>query len=436
MLPALAGCGDDAAFDEPQHGASSSSSPAPDGDGGASGGPKVTVRTAVRASDPTGVTKDATWVAFERPDGTWAPLASRAPGTYTFEPGAERWAVAIACANEDDSYTSVTVHRRTMATRVLSVALGRQCAGLVDVYALTGRLLGVPTSTGWFDFGYVDEARGVAIGATSGVAPYELVNVLAGTWDLAFGVRDSSGSPLTRMTILRAEPVLADRTLDVDLAGPRSFVPGSKGILVHGLTPEETLGATVRFTSGGAYGIDVGPPDVPITLPDVAARYATVPLAMESAGDRYRGSLVARPGSGDTSRSVSFVFHDAIDVEETLPARLPAPEVRLAAASPHARVATRLAASGGAGAGYEIRAHVRFGRRQDHTWSTTFDAASAGAGIDDTMPELGAVPGFRDRWALPADADIEVTATVTEAPHAIADGTGERASAATVFIAP
>lgn len=104
--------------------------------------------------------------------------------------------------------------------------------------------------------------------------------------------------------------------------------------------------------------------------------------------------------------------------------------------SASALVRTRFAANGGPDARYTVRARVRLRARQEHRWVTTFDAAVAKAAIDDTMPDLTSVPGFRPRWALSPEEQIEIAAIVTEAPSALGDGTIERTTRATSFLLP
>ena len=407
----------------------------PDAPPPAPAGPKVVVTALVREFDPAATKHDATWVAVERTPGAWTVLTSVAPGTYEFEATGQPWAIAVACADTEDAFTSVTVHRRTAATTALSFVLDRQCAGIGDAHTITGTLRNLPPLSGWFDFGYVDEARGVAIPSDASTS-YELVNVFDGTWDLAFGVRNSPGEPLTRVALLRKEVIATDHTLDVDLGGPSSFVPTTKAILVRGMTEVENLQPVIRYAAGGAAGIDVGPPNVPNTVPDVKGDYATFPANVVQPTDFYRGNVFARDGKEIAERAVHFSIHTPIDLDLTLPPPLTPPEVNLAPGGSSALVRTRMAASGGAGARYRIRARVRLRGRQDHRWLTTFDADTARASIDDTMPDLSQVPGFRARWALPIGEQIEITSTVTEAETPLGDGTMERATTAVSYIVP
>ncbi|MBS2012782.1 MAG: hypothetical protein JST00_07845 [Deltaproteobacteria bacterium] len=399
--------------------------------------PKIVVTTLVRDFDPSATRHDATWVAYEQAPGQWAPVTPVRPGTYEIDATGAPWAVAIACADVDDALTSVTVHRRSASTTTLSFVLDRQCTGLSDAHTLTGTLRNLPPLSGWFDFGYVDEARGVAI-PTDASTPYELVNVFDGTWDLAFGVRTSPGSPLTRVALLRRELVAADHTLDVDLAGPSSFVPSTKPIVVRGMTATENLQPIVRYTAGGAAGLDVGPPDVPPTVPDVKGEYATFPASLRQENDRYRATILARDGEEVFERIVRFSIKEPIDVDVTLPPPMTVPVVSLAPApgAPSSLVRSRVAATGGPDAHYAIRARVRLRGRQDHRWVTTFDAATAGAAIDDTMVDLSRVPGYRARWSLPLGETIEVTASLTEAERPFGDGTTHRVTSAKAFVAP
>lgn len=397
--------------------------------------PKVVVTALVREFDPAATKHDATWVAVERTPGAWTPITSVSPGTYEFEATGQPWAIAVACADADDAFTSVTVHRRTGAAMSLSFVLDRQCSGIGDAHTIAGTLRNLPPLSGWFDFGYVDEARGVAIPSDTSTS-YELVNVFDGTWDLAFGVRNSPGEALTRVALLRKEVIATDHTLDVDLGGPSSFVPSTKSIVVHGMTSVENLQPVIRYTAGGAVGLDVGPPDVPSTVPDVKGEYAAFPASAMQPTDRYRGNVFARDGKEVAERAVHFAIHTPIELDLTLPPPLTSPEVSLLAGGPSALVRTRMAASGGAGARYRIRARVRLRGRQDHRWVTTFDAETAKAMIDDAMPDLSQVPGFRERWSLPIGEQIEVTSTVTEAETALGDGTMERAATAVSYIVP
>jgi hypothetical protein len=271
---------------------------APDGgttpgqDGGDRTAVVVTTRAAPVASS-VGAKTSATWAAFDDGSGAFRPLAAAEAGTYRFAASGPVWAIAIVCATPDDARSTVTVHRRTLATTALDVALDDVCAPAPPAAerTLAGTLTNVPPSTSWLDFGYAREGRGATLAVEGTSARYEIVNVADGTWDLAFGLRDASAGPLTKVVLRRGETIAGDKTFDVDANAAGAFTPAPWPLVVRGAGDCETLDPHLRYAMGGVFGIDVGPQEVPSGGPDAARTYATIPPTMQRDGDRYRGSL-------------------------------------------------------------------------------------------------------------------------------------------------
>ena len=297
---------------------------APEDAPGTDAGHGITVRSvAPRLTAAVAAPVSATWAAFQRDDGPWEPLAPEGEGTYAFAVPSARWAIALVCASEDDALTTVSIHHRTATTHELEITLEEQCtpappaAGL----ALTGTLSNLPPTTQWLDFGYARDSRGSVLPVLAGKASYEEVGLAPGTWDLGFGIRDDSFGALTRVFFVRATALSSDRTLDVDAAGPSSFVPGQQQLVLRGLDPSDSVTPRILYAAGGPQGIDVGPQDVPVDQQDVTLAYATVPSGAQVATDRYHGVLGAERDHREARRTIDFSIHHAIDLDLTLPPR-------------------------------------------------------------------------------------------------------------------
>lgn len=393
--------------------------------------PTLTAAPAAKAS--------ATWAAYRLDDGEWRVLAPTAVGTYTFAAPVARWAIALVCASGDDALTTVFIHRRTAATRSLEVALEAQCTPEPPPaeFTLVGTISNLPATTQWLDFGYALDTRGGVLPVAAGKASYEMVGVAPGTWDLGFGIRDDSFGALTRMFLLRETTVSADRTLDIDATGPASFAPASKRLVLRGLESKDTITPQIFYAAGGPHGIDVGPQDVPVDMPDVTLAYATVPEAMQVAGDRYHGVITAERDRREAVRTIELSVHRAVDIDVSLLAVAAVPRVVVLGTTPQVRLETRFPVLANA-ARHEVHVLAEVNRRTRHVWHATFDAAvvAGTSEVVDTMPDLSALPGWRSEWALPIGLPAAVTATGHEAPQTLGDGTLERATGNTTELTP
>lgn len=407
----------------------------------AASGPRVTVTTrAPKLTVAPGEKASATWAAYQLDGGVWVATAAIAMGTYALPVPRSEWAIALVCANDEGSFTKVFVHHRTAATLALDAELEQECTpdAPAPEFAFTGTLSGLPGSTQWLDFGYPRDSRGSALAAAGGTAPYEIVGIAPGTWDLAFGVRDDSFGSLKRMVLRRGEVVTADRRLDVDFASAAAFTPGQSTLVLHGIDPGDTITPTLFYAAaGGPSGIDVGPEDVPPGA-DVTLKYATVPEPARVPSDRYHGVITAERDRRSVHRRVELSIGQASNLDVTLPPLIEAPRVTVVAMTSRAlRLETRFAAVKGA-VRHEVLVVGSENRRTQHAWQTSFDeAAVAGApDIVDAMPDLSALPGWNAAWEVPVGVDVSVTATVVEAESVIGDGTMQRTSAREATVVP
>ena len=175
-------------------------------DATADAGPVITVTTLAPALTTAPAAKaSATWAAYRLDDGDWRALSPASVGTYTFPLAVARWTIALVCASDDDSLSTVFVHHRTNATPDVTVTLDDGCTPPPPPaqYAFTGTLSNLPPTTEWLDFGYARDSRGDAIPVSGTTGTYEIVGIEPGTWDFSFGVRDDSFHPLTHFVIRR-----------------------------------------------------------------------------------------------------------------------------------------------------------------------------------------------------------------------------------------
>jgi hypothetical protein len=405
-------------------------------DAGADAAPAaVTITTlAPPTTSAPGGKLSAAWAAWQVDDGAWQPLAPSDTGVYGLPSKGTRWAIALACDDTVAQSSTVAIYRRSASVTALEITLPDPCTlPPPPAFQLTGTLANVPTTTSWLEFGYPLESRGFVLPVNGTNAPYELVNVVNGTWDVAFGVRDTSTGPLTRVTILRARAVTRDDTLDLDLGSgaTAAFTPGKRALLVHGVTADESLTPIVAYGTGGLAGLALGPQDVPPTPPDVAMTYSTVPSAAALAGDRYEVDVSAQVDKDiGTLREVSAAFHADMDVEVTLPDALPLPTATVAATQPYVRVATSFAPRAGS-ASYLVDVIASVTRRSQRRFVTSIEPGLLAP--TETMPDLSSVTGFDPSWGLPS-AHTTVTVTAIEPDAPFGDGTRHRQAAAQIIV--
>ncbi len=419
-------------------------------DGGDGGDPRAdaadaassmnTVTTLAPALTTTPAAKaSATWAAYRLDDGDWRPLSPAAVGTYTFPIAVARWTIALVCASDDDTLSTVYVHHRTNATPDVTVTLDDGCTPPPPPaqFAFTGTLRNLPPATQWLDFGYARDSRGDAIPVTGTTGTYEIVGIEPGTWDVAFGLRDDPGRALTRVVMRRGHVVSSDEVIDVDATGAGSFVPGTRSMTLHGLARGDTVTPAIFYAAGGPFGIDVGPQDVPADVTDVKLAYSTVPDALQLTGDRYRGALAAEQDRRTGSRTVAIDIHQAIDLDVTFLPEPSVPIVTVISTSPQVLLETRFPVLANAEL-HEVVAQASSNRRSPHTLRSTYDAIYVGSlmEIDDTTPDLSAVPGWRAAWGLVPGASATIFATGYEKTQHVGDGTMQRAASKGVMVTP
>jgi hypothetical protein len=396
------------------------------------GGPRITLTTVVPTSTATpGGKTNATWAAYLGKEGAWVKLEPTDVGTYSFESAGDRWTAVFACANADNALVAIHSEPINAAVLGLEIPLESWCATTPpDAYTLSGTLSNLVDGVSWLDFGYALESRGAVLPANGTSAAYEEVNVAAGTWDLAFGVRTDSAGPLAKIALVRAQSMTTDATLDIDLAGPSAVVPETRRLVVHGLDPAaETLALPVHYTmNGGKRGIDLGPQNVPLSA-DVDVTYAAVPALAQAPTDGYRMELTATAeleGSLDVrSRGAVVTLHAPADVDFALVPPLDPPSLSFLAERPHVRVEAKTTARQAA-ARYELSVLAKITNRETRTWRVATSAAlvtTPDAVI--AMPDLTTAPGFDAAWSIPADVRRDVEVKITDMPEPIGDGKRE-----------
>jgi hypothetical protein len=401
----------------------------------------VTVTTAIPPSTRSpGGRASATWAAYRDAAGAWARIEPSDLGTYVLSPHEAGWAVAFACA--DGQNALVTIRVEPPSVRRAEVPLDAWCdAAPPAAFTITGQIANLTEGASWLDFGYALESRGAVLPATGPNAFYEEVNVAAGTWDLAFGVRRDPGAALSRIALVRGHLLAADHSLDVDLSGIGAVTPEARRLVVHGIDPDaETVAIPVEYTmNGGEHGIDLGPQDVPLAR-DIELAYSVVPRAAQAATDLYRLELTATtelPDSRDSAaRGAVARFHAPGDVELTAPPALPPPAIALVSERPFVRVDARTRARSGA-ASYELSVVTKISNRERRVWRLVTSAPPPpGEEVTLTLPDLVAAPEFDPRWALVPDVPRDVTVTVRDHALPFADGTIEHRASYTTRTRP
>jgi hypothetical protein len=263
-----------------------------------------------------------------------------------------------------------------------------------------------------------------------------VVGIEPGTWDLAFGVRDDPFRPITRFVMRRGEMVKSDESIDVDLTGPGSFVPGTSALKLRALIAGDTVTPRIFYAAGGPFGIDVGPQQVPDLEPDVTLAYSTVPAASQLPGDRYRGELTAEQDRRTGSRTVTFEIHDAVDLEMTFLPDPPVPSVTILGVAP-VRFETKFPVLPDAER-HEVLVIAAQNRRTQLSWLASYDAIHVGTAteLDDVMPDLSALPGWKKAWSLPVEVTTTVLVTAFEKRQKVGDGTMQRTTAKGLSITP
>ena len=270
-------------------------------------------------------------------------------------------------------------------------------------------------------------------------APYTYFSLAEGTWDFAYGLRDAYNTPLTRMLFRRNEIMGAtDRVLDVDMSAAASFVPGSKNITVRGLAAGETLvGSTVFTTHGLPLGMPLGPNNLPQAMPDNTFAYSTIAAAAAIATDAYQGEYRSSVPGGATDRSVAFTFKTAADVDVAFLPNVAGLTATASATTPYVRLETKANAVTNADL-YQIFATASAAKTTRQSWSISYDAPALApaTALDDVMPDLSAIAGWKNAWALPVGIEASVSVSIVEKATVISDGTGVRSTSASTKLTP
>jgi hypothetical protein len=398
-------------------------------------GTPITITTYAPASSTSPAAKtNATWAAYRTVDGTWTRVDPSAPATYIFPANGDTWSIAFACADNQSSL--VAVYERAVSVTTFDATLETWCGPPPPaVYTLTGHLTNVPTTTSWLDFGYGLELRGAAIPIAGTAADYEEVNMASGTWDLMFGLRDESTSPLSKIALVRGHALTADGTLDVDLAGAAAVPTTTKALILHGLRVSEAVAAPVYYTTGGGLrGLDLGQ-SLPPPAVDVTTTYTTLPAAVQTATDRYRLELLIEDGDS-AARGVKASFHAASDIEVTAPGAAAEPMVSVAGTTPYLRIAATVATRKTASL-YEVETFARISNKSRVVWRISNEAGIvAGATGTFTMPDLSTGAGWNTEWVLPSDYDRTTTATIYDKELPLGDGTLQSWTSRSVSVTP
>lgn len=395
-------------------------------------GTPVTVTTlAAPSSSSPGGKMSAAWAAFQIDDGPWQALSPKSEGVYVFPVDGARWALALACDDPRFESSTIAVERHPAVVTATAITLPDPCRlQPPNSFLVTGTLSNIPSATSWFEFGYPLEARGSVLPVQGTAATYELANVVDGTWDVAFAVRDTPAGPLTRTAILRGRKIDADLSLDVDLGGATSFVPKTRPMTIHAAVADENVTAYVWYSTGGPAGLSVGPQDVPLSRPDVLTSYSTIPESVVAATDRYVFEATSQISHEDPgARVVTGSFHAQMDLEITLPDALPSPTAKMPTAT---SVETTYAKQAGFES-YVVDVSAQVTRRSVRRFVTTVDARIA-TGIE-TTPDLTSLAGFRPEWSLP-DAQTVSVVTGIEPETTLGDGKLRRRTTSYVVVRP
>lgn len=417
----------DDAGDVPDGGASSSGgSPAQDAGADVFDAEPVTHTIAIHVTTPSapfsrGGPATPTWAVRLSDDRkTWETLAPKGAdggsspiGEYELVTEGDAFRVAFACA--DDRRSLVSVFARTTEISDLDVELAPQC-GIQDTETtdLTGTFTGLGADTGWLDFGYAFDRRGAVFPTNGGSGDYELVNLVAGTWDLAFGVRDDFGRAFTKLLLVRDQVLpQGSATFDADLgAGPSAFVPGTKKLTLAGTNDEPTHVSVLYTLTGATNGLELGPADDATRAVD----YPAVPPALQRPADRYRVTAVAEKAG--SQRGGSAVFHDAADLAIELPPAIDAPTASVA----DAYVVTKMKPRAGAEV-YAATVFTKVTNQSSREWRVSTSASLVTASdVELSPPDLRSVRGFKSEWLTPLDLSRTVTAAVHEKQIRIGDG--------------
>jgi hypothetical protein len=374
----------------------------------------------VHAKSPTWAVKldqdTKTWKPFDEGDsgidgGTDAGL----PSEYVFTTTDPSYSVAFACADSQSSL--VTVFTRSSDVTDLTVDLGPMCAPPIgDTTNLTGNFLSYPNAAGWLDFGYADDWRSFI----QPTADYELDNLIAGTFDLAFGLRAQFGDPLLTMVIARDVALTKTAaTLDVDVA--KGFVPTNAKLSLSNLNNEQTHVSLMYAFAGSQTGIELGPANDPDGKAAADVDVPIVPGAQQRATDLYRVNLLTVTDKNN-GRGAKGSFHatgSALAID--LPDAIDPPTATTA----NKLVSTKTKSRAGA-AFYDASVFTQVTGKSTREWRVSISASLiTGSDVDLTPPDFSSVAGFDATWLTPSLSST-VTARIHDPSTPLGDGTIDR----------
>lgn len=370
---------------------------------------------------------NATWAArLDDETHTWVPMAPGfAVGEYVITTTAPSFSVAFACADAQTSLVTVL----TQASDGISwpVELGPQCATQnTQTTDLTLQVTNAPVDTAWLDFGYAFDARGAVFHTNAGDGDDEIDNVVMGTWDAIYGVRDDGFSPLSKLAIVRNQVFAPTTTaLDLDFEA-MGFAPGAKNLASLHQLANDDVHVEVLYTLGGSTnGIDLGPGTDVDGMTDATIAYATIPIAQQTATDRYRASFIAQKDAHST-RSAIATFHNAIDFGVDF---LPAVE-------PPVGMTMKPTPSAG---WYELSIFSKVSNASSREWRVSIGALlvpNGSASIDLTPPDLSKVPGYDPSWNTPAGITRTISGTARASSFSVGDIALDLSASASVDVGP
>lgn len=245
-----------------------------------------------------------------------------------------------------------------------------------------------------------------------------------------FAARSGTTGLLTRMLFRRGEVVNGNKTLNVDMNAPGSFVPAAQSLTVRGLLAGEELEGAISYSvQGGPIGTRLTP-GLPQSKPDNTVAYSTV-VSAPAAGDRYRGWFTTSVNYEVQSR-IEVDFKTPVALDLAFPPRLSGSEVTVAAKAPQVRLRVKAPlAQNTAGVAVKAKAGGR-------VWDLSFEVpfVAAGSPLDETTPDLSSLDGWQSIWGLPVGVVTTASVTIFEAKAPLSDGTSVRSTSGHATITP
>lgn len=322
--------------------------------------------------------------------GVWRRATESVPGTFTFAVDQPQIGVATVSVEPGTTVTQVAyVALSEIAAVAAAECIDRPVPGTKSV---NGTMSGIGTVN---EVGSVSIGTGLAGSVTSAAPSFVVSRVPEGPRDVLAVLSDLNAGTTLRMLLSRGVNIANGGTVGtLDMFGSSSFAPAT-GTLTVSAPNDAALVATNLFTTANGSSATLSISQLSAGTPTT---YQGVPEARMLPSDLQQVRVTQNVGTSFL-RFVSRYTRGPGSLSLTMPTDVASPTITVIATSPYQRVNI----SGTLPAAYNGRISFLFDQQfQSRQWSISATALARSASTSYTlvMPDLTAVAGWTNSWAL------------------------------------